>query len=336
MAVKTYKYNDKTQLTEHFKVSEWKCKCGKNHEIKIDDKLPKLLETLRTKLNASRGDIYSGYRCPTHDKNVGGRGTGSHTLGYSVDIIFYDKNNKPIPSSKVALLLEDLGHQYGVAYRCGGSKDNTGRIHIDTRPRKWYGDESKSNTLSLKDHKAPSDGKTGHTTFLTYIYKPTTQYVNASILNVRNEPNKNAKVVDGIKYGSSIKVYYIDAEWAKIGVAKWVSAKYIQNTAPEKKSEVSAENNAIKEETAPKNENTVENEQKQEQISPENVEKVEESPVIDKNNEVTSGKDINVGTKEETDTNVGDYDYEDRKDANNSLFYLIDLLIEFIKKIFKR
>lgn len=320
MSVKTYKYNDKTKLTEHFGVWEWKCKCGKNHEIKIDDKLPKLLETLRTRLNASRGDIYSGYRCPTHDKNVGGRGTGSHTLGYAVDIIFYDQEGKPIPSSKVALLLEDMGHQYGVAYRCGGSKDGSGRIHIDTRPRKWYGDESKSNTKSLKDHKAPSDGKTGHTTFLSYLYKPTKKYVNASILNVRNEPNTNAKIVDGIKYGSSINVYYIEGEWAKIGVAKWVSAKYIQDTKPIKEatdtnvatkeeSAVSAENSAVKEENAQKNENIVQND----------IPKVEESPIIDKNS-----------------TNVDDYDYEDLKDSNNPLFYLIDLLIELIKKIFKR
>ena len=329
MAVKTYKYNDKTQLTEHFSVQKFKCKCGKNHEIKIDDKLPKLLEKLIVKLDASEANTYSGYRCPTHDKNVGGRGTGSHTLGYSVDIWFKDKNGKTIPSSKVALTLEDMNHQYGIGYRCGGSKDSSGKIHIDTRPRKWYGDESKSNTKSLKDHKAPSDGKTGHTTFLTYIYKPTTKYVNASVLNVRNEPNINAKVVDGIKYGSSIKVYYIEGEWAKIGVAKWVSAKYIQDTAPEKKS-------AVKEETAPKNENTVENEQQQEQISPENVEKVEESPVIDKNNDISDDKDINVSIKEETDTNVGEYDYEDRKDANNPLFHLIDLIIKLVKKIFKK
>ena len=320
MAVKTYKYNDKTQLTEHFRVSEWKCKCGKNHDILIDDKLPKLLETLRTKLNASRCDIYSGYRCPMHDKNVGGRGTGSHTLGYSVDAIYYDQKGKPIPSSKVALLLEDMGHQYGIGYLCGGSKDSSGRIHIDTRPRKWYGDESKSNTKSLKDHKAPSDGKTGHTTFLSYLYKPTKKYVNASILNVRNEPNTNAKVVDGIKCGSSINVYYIEGEWAKIGVAKWVSAKYIQDTKPIKEatdtnvatkeeSAVSVENSAVKEEKAPKNENTVQNV----------VEKVEESPVIDKNS-----------------ANMEELDYEDRKDANNPLFYLIDLLIEFIKKLFSK
>lgn len=320
MSVKTYKYNDKTQLTEHFSVQKFKCKCGKNHDIKIDDKLPKLLEKLMVKLEASEANIYSGYRCPTHDKNVGGRGTGSHTLGYSVDIWFKDKNGKVIPSSKVALALEDMNHQYGIGYRCGGSKDSSGKIHIDTRPRKWYGDESKSNTKSLKDHKAPSDGKTGHTTFLTYIYKPTKKYVNASVLNVRNEPNTNAKVVDGIKYGSSINVYYVENEWAKIGVAKWVSAKYIQDTKPAEKSAVNVENSAEKEKNAQKNENTVQND----------VPKVEESPIIDKNGEQKSEH------LDDIEKVMDELDYEDRKDANNPLFYLIDLLIEIIKKIFKR
>lgn len=30
MAVITYKYNDKEQLSPHFKSSEFRCKCGKN------------------------------------------------------------------------------------------------------------------------------------------------------------------------------------------------------------------------------------------------------------------------------------------------------------------
>lgn len=74
-------------------------------------------------------------------------------------------------------------------------------------------------------------------------------------------------------------------------------------------------------ENALKNENTVQNE----------VPKVEECPIIDKN-EDSDDKDINVSTKEETDTNVGDY--EDNKEQNNPLLYIIDLIINFIKKIF--
>jgi len=153
MAVKTYKYNDKTQLTKHFNVQEWKCKCGKNHEIKIDDKLPIVLENLLEKLGAAHGNIYSGYRCPEYDKKVGGRGTGSHTLGYSVDIRYVDSNGKTFPSSKVVLTLEDMGHNYGIGYRAGGARDVLGNTHIDTRPRKWYGDETISNTKAIWDIK---------------------------------------------------------------------------------------------------------------------------------------------------------------------------------------
>ena len=81
MAVKTYKYNDKTQLTEHFNVQEWKCKCGKKHDIKIHSDLPPLLEKLMEKIGATVGNIYSGYRCATHDKNVGGNGSSNRSHG---------------------------------------------------------------------------------------------------------------------------------------------------------------------------------------------------------------------------------------------------------------
>lgn len=146
MSVKTYKYNDKTQLTEHFNVQEFKCKCGKNHEIKIDDKLCPVLEKVMIKLGADKGNIFSGYRCKKHDKEVGGSGkeTSSHVAGYAVDIRFY-KNGKIINSKEVALRLEDIGHKKGIGYRCGGSENGT---HIDTKPRKWYADELYSMTKS--------------------------------------------------------------------------------------------------------------------------------------------------------------------------------------------
>lgn len=310
MAIKKYKYNDKTQLTEHFNIQEFKCKCGKNHDILIDDELVKILEIIRTKLGAKSCNIYSGYRCSEHDKKVGGSGSSNRSHGgWAVDCYFLDQNGKRIPSSKVAILLEDLGHKFGIGYRCGKSADSSGNIHIDVKNRKWFGDESKNNNQSISSFKAPSDGKTGHKNYLDYIHKPTKMYVNASVLNVRNAPNTNAKVVDGIKYGSSINVYYIENGWAKIGVAKWVSTKYIQDTKPAEKSAVSAENSAVSAKNAQQNENTVQNE----------IPKVEESPTIDKNI-----------------INEDELDYEDRKDANNPLFYLIDLLIEFIKKIFKK
>ncbi len=141
-----YKYNDRSRLSEHFCVYEWKCKCGKNHKIVIADTLPPLLEKVMKKICAVRGDISSGYRCPTHERTVTKSKTISNThQGYACDIKFTDKNGKIIPSKQVALALEDLGHKCGIGYKCGGSSNYT---HIDVKPRKWFGDESKSMSKS--------------------------------------------------------------------------------------------------------------------------------------------------------------------------------------------
>ncbi len=148
MAINSYKYNDTSRLSAHFKVSEFKCKCGKAHDILIDSDLVHLLEKVRSKLNASACNIYSGHRCVNHNKSVGSGSTSPHINGYAVDCYFLDQNRKRIPSSKVCLALEDLGHVYGIGYRCGGSADSTGNTHIDVKPRKWYGDESKSMSKS--------------------------------------------------------------------------------------------------------------------------------------------------------------------------------------------
>ena len=148
MALKTYSYNDSTQLTPHFNVREWKCKCGRQHEIKINDNLPTLLENLMSKIGAEHGYIYSGYRCYNHDRAVKGSGYGPHTEGYAVDIYFTDKTGKRISSRTVALALEDMGHKCGIGYRCGGGSDESGQTHIDVKPRKWYGNEAVSMSTS--------------------------------------------------------------------------------------------------------------------------------------------------------------------------------------------
>lgn len=139
-----YDYNDTTELTTHYNVSEWKCKCGRKHKIVIADALPCLLENVMEKIGAVKGYISSGYRCELHEKNIGGTGSDTHQ-GYACDIKFTDKDGIVIDSKYVALALEDLGHQCGIGYKCGGNNFYT---HIDVKPRKWYGDESKSMSKS--------------------------------------------------------------------------------------------------------------------------------------------------------------------------------------------
>ena len=48
--IKTYKYNDTTQLTPHFNVQEFRCKCGQAHDILINTDLVDKLEQLFTAL----------------------------------------------------------------------------------------------------------------------------------------------------------------------------------------------------------------------------------------------------------------------------------------------
>ena len=145
--IKTFKSTDKTQLTEHFNVSEFKCKCGGTHDTKLDTELAEKLEKLRTALDCSKIVINSGYRCSAHDKNVGGSGTGQHVNGCAADIVCYDKNNNKISSKIVSCAAQDLNFG-GIA-----NIDSTyTATHVDTRTANfWKGDEVVTTAYSVTD-----------------------------------------------------------------------------------------------------------------------------------------------------------------------------------------
>ncbi|MDE5584000.1 MAG: hypothetical protein K2J08_09880 [Ruminococcus sp.] len=140
-----YKYNDKTQLTEHFNVSEFRCKCGGNHDIIINAELPEKLEKLFTALNCSKIIINSGYRCQSQDKAVGGSGTGHHVYGNAVDIVCFDQNNNKISSKIVSCIAQDIG--FGGIANIDSSYTAT---HVDVRTSNfWHGDEVVSSAFSV-------------------------------------------------------------------------------------------------------------------------------------------------------------------------------------------
>lgn len=134
----TYKYNDKTQLTAHFNVQEFRCKCGGTHDVVIDSALVSKLEQLFTAIDCSKIIINSGYRCANHDKNVGGNGSGQHTKGTAADIVCYDRSGEKISSKKVCCAAQDLNFG-GIA-----NIDNTyTATHVDTRTSNfWKGNEA--------------------------------------------------------------------------------------------------------------------------------------------------------------------------------------------------
>ena len=133
----TYQFDDKTQLSAHFNVQEFKCQCGKSHDILIDSGLIDKLEALYTALNCSKIIVTSGYRCSEHDKAVGGTGGGQHTNGTAADVCCYGQDRQPISSKTVCCKAQDLG--FGGIANITSSYQYT---HLDVRTGyRWLGDE---------------------------------------------------------------------------------------------------------------------------------------------------------------------------------------------------
>lgn len=143
--IKIFKSTDTLKITEHFSVNEFRCKCGGNHDTKIDSDLVNKLEQLRTALNCSKIIINSGYRCSVHDKAVGGSGSGQHVNGLAADIVCYDKNGKKISSKIVSCAAQDIGFG-GIA----NIDSNYNAAHVDTRTSNfWKGDEIVTSNYSV-------------------------------------------------------------------------------------------------------------------------------------------------------------------------------------------
>ena len=138
-------------LTPHFQVHEFAdpsdyVNVSYPEDIPIHDKLPLTLEKVFEHFGCTKGIINSGYRSPDADIDVGGSGSGPHTLGIAADVYFY-RGNEPVPSRLVACYLKDEGIK-GIGLNCGGNPNGT---HIDMRgfgvwnDSVWYGDEAVRN-----------------------------------------------------------------------------------------------------------------------------------------------------------------------------------------------
>ena len=135
-------------LTPHFQVHEFAdpsdyVNVSYPEDIPIHDKLPAVLEKVFEHFGCTKGIINSGYRSPDADIDVGGSGSGPHTLGIAADVYFYRGSNL-IPSRLVVCFLKDNGIK-GIGLNCGGNPNGT---HIDMRGfgvwdnSVWYGDEA--------------------------------------------------------------------------------------------------------------------------------------------------------------------------------------------------
>ena len=191
-------------LTPHFQVHEFAdpsdyVNVSYPEDIPIHDKLPSTLEKVFEHFGCTKGIINSGYRSPAADLDVGGSGSGPHTLGIAADVYFY-KGSEPVPSRLVACFLQDEGIK-GIGLNCGGNPYGT---HIDMRgfgvwnDSVWYGNEAVRNGGI---YKTVSDfySYTGTTKAEVYPDGDTPSAPSAPHDNARNDYTTSTRMVEIIK-----------------------------------------------------------------------------------------------------------------------------------------
>lgn len=133
--IKSYKKGKATQISDHFKSTEFDCKGdGCCSTTKVDTELIDDLERIRKHF---RRPVYinSGYRCTKHNKDVGGSGGSKHLNGMAADI-----RVKDVKPETVAKYAEFIGMKGIGLY--------SNYVHVDTRTKKFFWKTSKQTPVT--------------------------------------------------------------------------------------------------------------------------------------------------------------------------------------------
>ena len=117
----------------NFKKAEFKCSCGRcnGYGDGIASSLLVTLQALRDKYGAVK--ITSGYRCTSHNKEVGGSTNSKHTKGQAADFYIDGFNSQ---SKRVDMVNElKKTEYYNYSYtNVNGNHPNMGNVvHVDTK-----------------------------------------------------------------------------------------------------------------------------------------------------------------------------------------------------------
>ena len=142
MATNTYKKGQKTKLSENFNSSEFDCHgSGCCSETIVNPKLVEYVQKIRDHFGKSI-TVTSGYRCPVHNKRIGGATGSRHSKGDAADIVV-----SGVAPREVAKYAESIGIKGIGLYETNADGHFT---HVDTRDVKsfWYGqNEAKRTTF---------------------------------------------------------------------------------------------------------------------------------------------------------------------------------------------
>lgn len=133
MATNTYRKGQAVKLSSNFNSTEFDCHgSGCCSQTIINPELVEYLQKIREHFKAPI-TITSAYRCPTHNRRIGGATGSRHTKGDAADIVV-----KGIAPREVAKYAESIGIKGIGLYETAADGYFT---HIDTRDYKsfWYG-----------------------------------------------------------------------------------------------------------------------------------------------------------------------------------------------------
>ena len=106
------------RIAQNFTAKEFRCPCC--GVSKVNGKLLYALELLRIELGCKKIHINSGYRCPSHNRKVGGAKRSKHMYGLAADV-----HVDGVSQNKVAKAAKRCGFTYIKTYRSW--------VHVDVR-----------------------------------------------------------------------------------------------------------------------------------------------------------------------------------------------------------
>ena len=117
----------------NFKKAEFKCPCGKcnGYGKGIQTTLLITLQALRNEYG--KLDVTSGYRCPAHNKEVGGSSNSKHMDGAAADFYVAGFNSQSKRVSVVNELKKTKYYNYAYTNVNGNHKNMGNAVHVDTK-----------------------------------------------------------------------------------------------------------------------------------------------------------------------------------------------------------
>lgn len=117
-----YTKGKRVKLSKNFNSTEFDCKCNQCTKTIINPELVTLLQKIRDHFGKPVV-INSGYRCPYHNKRVGGASNSQHIYGKAADIVVRD-----IPAIDVYKYADKIGTK--------GLGKYAAFTHVDVRNKK--------------------------------------------------------------------------------------------------------------------------------------------------------------------------------------------------------